>query len=345
MKILIPVDGSSQADAALDFVASRTRLLDHQPSTRLINVQPALSARVVRAVGREEAKTYQRAQADDILGPAATRLRHEGISAVASYATGNRVDAIGAIATKHRVDLIVMGSRGHSGLKGLLFGSMTNAVLAGCSTPVLMLRSAKAPSKDTLSVGIAIDGSRLGEAAVRWVIRHRDLFGVAPHIELIHVHDGEPDAPAPMEGVAWRAVPAYTRAATDDVLAPAFDKITAGPRMLLAKAGIDATVVHLRGPSAGDAIAAYARRRRLDVLAMGSHGRGAFKSLVLGSVAMRVAARCELPLLIIRAAERRRAAAKTRAPEAPAAAGRASASRAGAPRRRGTATVAKLENP
>lgn len=333
MKILIPVDGSRQANAALDFVASRTQLLGHQPSIRLINVQPALSARVVRAVGREEAKAYQRAQADDVMGPAATRLRHEGISAVASYALGNRVDAIGAIATKDRVDLIVMGSRGHSGLKGLLFGSMANAVLAGCSTPVLMLRSAKAPSKDTLSVGIAIDGSRLGEAAVRWVIRHRELFGVEPRIELIHVHDGESNTPVPMEGVAWRAVPAYTRAAPDDVLAPAFDKITAGPRKLLAKAGIDATVVHLRGPSAGDAIAAYARRRRLDVLAMGSHGRGAFKSLVLGSVAMRVAARCELPLLIIRAADRRLAAAKTRGPKT------------GAPRQRGTASVAQLENP
>jgi nucleotide-binding universal stress UspA family protein len=340
MKILVPVDGSSQANAALDFVASRTKLLGHQPSIQLINVQPALSARVIRAVGREEARAYQRAQADDVLRPAATRLRHEGIPAVASYALGNRVDAIGAVATKGRVDLIVMGSRGHSGLKGVLFGSMANAVLAGCSTPVLMLRSAKAPVKDTLSVGIAVDGSRLGEAALRWVIRHRALFGVQPHIELIHVHDGESDAPAPMDGVAWRAVPAYMRVASDDVLVPAFDKITAGPRKLLAKAGIDATVVHLRGPSAGDAIAAYARRRRLDVLAMGSHGRGAFKSLVLGSVAMRVAARCELPLLIIRAAERRPAAAKTRGPRTGAAAGRPGASRSGAPRQRGTAPVA-----
>lgn len=312
MKILIPVDGSSQANAALGFVASRTTLLGHEPSIQLVNVQPVLSARVVRGVGREEARAYLHAQADDVLRPAAARLQQAGISAAASYTLGSRADAIGAVATKGRVDLIVMGSRGHSGLKGVLFGSMTNAVLAGCSTPVLMLRSAKAPSKDTLSVGIAIDGSRFGVAAVRWVIRHRELFGAEPRIELIHVHDGEPTARAPIPGVAWRAVPAYTRAGGDDELTPAFEKVTAGPRKLLGKAGIDATVVHLRGPSAGDAIAAYARRRRLDVLVMGSHGRGAFKSLVLGSVAMRVAARCELPLLIVRAAGRARPSAAPR---------------------------------
>jgi nucleotide-binding universal stress UspA family protein len=325
LKILIPVDGSSQANAALDFVASRTTLLGHEPRIRLINVQPALPARVVRAVGREEAKAYQRAQADDVLRPAAARLQHAGISAVASYSLGNRVDAIGAVATKGRADLIVMGSRGHSGLKGVLFGSMANAVLAGCSTPVLMLRNAKAPSKDTLSAGIAIDGSRLGEAAVRWVIRHRDLFGVQGRVELIHVHDGELPAEAPVEGVAWRAVPAYAIAGEGDALTPVFDKVTAGPRRLLARAGIDATVVHLRGRSVGDAIAAYARRRRLDVLVMGSHGRGAFKSLVLGSVAMRVAARCELPLLIVRAHERARPS--------------------DAPRRRRTWTRTQPENP
>jgi nucleotide-binding universal stress UspA family protein len=306
MKILIPVDGSSQANAALDFVASRTTLLGHEPRIQLLNVQPLLSPRVVRAVGREEAKAYQHAQADDVLRPAAARLQQAGISAVASHALGNRVDAIGAVATRGRADLIVMGSRGLSGLKGVLFGSMANAVLAGCSTPVLMLRNAKAPSKDTLSAGISVDGSRLGEAAVRWVIRHRDLLGAQGRVELIHVHDGELPARSPVEGAAWRAVRAYAHVGEGDALTPVLEKVTAGPRRLLAKAGIDATVVHLRGRSAGDAIAAYARRRRLDVLVMGSHGRGAFKSLVLGSVTMRVAARCELPLLIVRARERAR---------------------------------------
>jgi nucleotide-binding universal stress UspA family protein len=58
--------------------------------------------------------------------------------------------------------------------------------------------------------------------------------------------------------------------------------------------------VCLTGP-AGDEIAAYAKKR-LDLLVMGSHGYGAVKAAVLGSVTQRVAAHCATPLLLIREA-------------------------------------------
>lgn len=303
MKILIPVDGSEQANAALDFVASRTTLVGQQPEIQLVNVQPMLSARVTRAVGRSEAKAFQRAQADDVLRPAIARLKQAGVAARASYALGAGSEAIAAQAAHMHADLIVMGSRGHSGLKGLLFGSMTNAVLAGCTRPLLVLRSAKAPRRDSLAVGIAVDGSRYGLAAVRWVIRHRELFGAEPRIELIHVLDAGLARP-PVEGLAYRALPVCEQLADDHALAPTFDKAIAGAQKLLSKAGIGVTVARLIGAVAGDAIAVHARKRQLDVIVMGSHGHGAFKSLVLGSVAMRVAARSDKPLLLIREARR-----------------------------------------
>jgi len=300
MKFLIPVDGSDQSNAALDFVAARSTLIGQDPEVHLLNVQPTLSVRVSRAIGREEAKAYQRAQADDVLRPAVARLKRAGIAAKASYVLGSRSDAIGAVAVRGGTDLIVMGSRGHSGLKGLLFGSMTNAVLAGCTKPLLILRSAKTPQRDSLSVGIAVDGSRYGQAAVRWAIKHRDLFGAEPRIELMHVIDGERTAAPPIEGLAYHAMPVYGTAADDHALAPQFAKVMAGALKLLAKAGLKVTAARLLGARAGDAIAAHARKRQLDVLVMGSHGQGAFKSLVLGSVAMRVAARSDKPLLLIR---------------------------------------------
>lgn len=300
MKILIPVDGSLQANAALDFVASRSTLIGREPEVHLLNVQPTLPVRVIHAIGREEAKGYQRAQADDVLRPAVARLRQAGVAVKASYVLGSRSDAIGTVAGRNGADLIVMGSRGHSGLKGLLFGSMTNAVLAGCTKPLLILRSAKAPPRDSLSVGIAVDGSRYGQAAVRWVIKHRDLFGAEPRIELMHVIDSERSAPPPIDSPAYRAMPVHELATEDRALEPRFAKAMAGATKLFTKAGMKVTAAPLLGGQAGDAIAAYARNRRLDVLVMGSHGQGAFKSLVLGSVAMRVASRSDKPLLLIR---------------------------------------------
>lgn len=298
MKILIPVDGSVHSKAALDFVASRTTLIGQEPDIRLLNVQPVISARVARAVGQAQARAYQRESANDVLRPALTRLKKAGIAARASYAIGGRVDAIAAVAERSRSDLIVMGSRGHSALKGLVFGSMTNSVLAGCTKPLLVLRSGKVPKKDSLAVGIALDGSKYGLAAVRWALRHRELFGAEPRFHLIHVL---PDLASLLGAqLPYVPVPAETPAQPEAAQEAAFDKVIAPARKLFAKAGLEPAAVRLQSHNPGDAIVAHARHQRIDVLVLGSHGYGKLKSLVLGSVAMRVAGRCDQPLLLVR---------------------------------------------
>lgn len=298
MKILMPVDGSVHSKAALDFVASRTTLIGQEPEIRLLNVQPTISARVARAVGREEARAFQRDSADDVLRPSLARLKKAGIAAQATYVVGSRADAIAAVAVRSRSDLIVMGSRGQSTLKGLVFGSMTNAVLAGCTKPLLVLRSGKAPKKDTLAVGIALDGSKYGLSAVRWALKHRELFGAEPRFHLIHVL---PDLASSLgANLAYQPAPAETPAQIEAAQAVAFDKVIAPARRLFAKAGLEAATVRLQGHNPGDAIATHAIYQRIDVLVLGSHGYGKVRSLVLGSVAMRVAGRCDKPLLLVR---------------------------------------------
>lgn len=79
-----------------------------------------------------------------------------------------------------------------------------------------------------------------------------------------------------------------------------FEKAVVPARRLVGKAGLAVTEVCLVGNSAGDEIAAFATRNRLDLLVLGSRGFGALKSSVLGSVATRAAERCRVPLLLIR---------------------------------------------
>ena len=81
----------------------------------------------------------------------------------------------------------------------------------------------------------------------------------------------------------------------------AFDKAVDPVRALFGEAGVAVDTVCLTGP-AGDEIAAFAKKKKLDLLVMGSHGYGAVKAAVLGSVAQRVAAHCATPLLLIREA-------------------------------------------
>lgn len=70
-------------------------------------------------------------------------------------------------------------------------------------------------------------------------------------------------------------------------------------RRFLKRQGIDATFVHRIGNPAED-IARLAEKGKFDLLVMGSHGHGALRNLVLGSVATKVLARCSTPVLLIR---------------------------------------------
>lgn len=304
MRILLPIDGSTFSNAAVAFVASRaTLILNHAPEVELLNVQYPVPARAARYVGRERVVSYHESEAKKVLKPALATLKRAGLRPSAKYVVGSAGAEVARVAASDGADLIVMGSHGHTGLKSLLFGSVTNAVLASCDTPLLVLRGSSGPkksaNKDELKVGIALDGSKYGVAAVRYVIKHRALFGAMPSIALLHV---VPDllnlvvpgffGDAPVPGFKPEQVEAMQHGAFENAMAPA--------RKLFQKAGLQATEIRLAGNNIGDALAAHAKQIKLDLLVMGSHGAGGLRSAVLGSVATRVAVQCRNPLLFVR---------------------------------------------
>ncbi len=66
------------------------------------------------------------------------------------------------------------------------------------------------------------------------------------------------------------------------------------------KAGVACDTVHVHGNSDYSAIVDTAAKRGCDVIVMGSHGYGAVKGAVLGSVTTRVLSHTKLPVLVIR---------------------------------------------
>ena len=298
MRILMPVDGSAYSKAALAFISSRSTLIESQPEVELINVQYPVSVRVARGAGRELVQHYHESEANKVLKPAVAALQRAGLRAQVKSVVGIPGVEVGRMAAKDSADLIVMGSHGHTGFKNLLFGSVTQDVLASCNTPLLVVRGDAIPKKDSLKLGIALDGSKYGLAAVRFIIKHRALFGAAPALTLIHV---VPDllnlrvpgffADAPVPGFKPDQVEEMQRAGFERALAPA--------RRLLQGTALQVAEAQLKGNNPGDAIAAYAAKNKLDILVMGSHGAGALVSTVLGSVATRVAAKCRKALLFI----------------------------------------------
>lgn len=143
--LLVPLDGSEMAEAALDTAA----MLARRSGARMVLVQiptiPAYVTSIPETAGW--IPTFLRSQADEAaayLGAKAEGLAAEGLSVdldVEIVATGSVADGILQSARQHDADLIVMTGRGHTGLGRWLFGNVTAEVLRSTDRPVWLVRS------------------------------------------------------------------------------------------------------------------------------------------------------------------------------------------------------------
>jgi nucleotide-binding universal stress UspA family protein len=296
MKILIPVDGSRLSQDAVEFVAGRSTLVGASPEISLVNAQWPLSSQVERIVGRAATRAIHYEQAEKIARPALALLARAGMKAELKVAVGSPAEAVAHEADASRADLIVMGSHGRTELKRALLGSVAYGVLARTRVPVLLLRGKPVPKREPLRVAIAVDGSRLGLEAVKYALRHPEMFGAQPKFALVHV---AADFVMPFAGdMTGATATMFTPDQIESLREAAFEAAFAPARKLMRRAQVPFSEVRLTGV-AGDQIAAYARRHA-DLTLIGSHGYGAFRAVVLGSVALRVAASGNTPLLIVR---------------------------------------------
>ena len=297
MKIIVPVDGSVYSNNAVSFMTHRTSLIGKDPTIVLVNVQPHLPARALGLASPETLQVFYKEEFDKTLGEARKILQNAGMKYEEVTVVGNPADMIAFEAEKLGADLIVMGSHGHTAMAGLLFGSVTNGVLAQTKTPVLVLRGHEIPKAEHLRVGVAVDGSEFSTTAVEYMLAHRALFGKEAKYEVISAVYDEPNMfmmPAP--GFSLMGL---TKEKLNELQDEKFKIATEPTKPLFDQAGITPKEVRLIG-NPGEEIGQYATTENLDVLVLGSHGYGRFMSAVMGSTAMRIASLGNVPLLIVR---------------------------------------------
>lgn len=298
MRILMPVDTSEFSKAAVAFVASRATLLKQPTELQLVNIQAKVPVRAARALGKDIVQAYYEAEAAKALKPALATLQQAGAHAAARHVVGTVANHLASIVANDRADLIVMGSQGETGLQKLLLGSTATTVAVSSTKPLLIVRGA-APKKDSLKIGIALDGSAYGLAAVRFVAGHRDLFGASPSVSLIHVVPDLTQVWVP--GWIDKVVPTGIKPAQAQAMQEAaFTNVFGPAHELLAAAGLKAAEVRRIGQVPADEIAQHATQAKWDVLVMGSLGFGGSRHAVMGSVASRAAAHCKTSLLLVR---------------------------------------------
>jgi nucleotide-binding universal stress UspA family protein len=140
LKILIPVDGSSQAQRAVNHVLKLSES-GAELEIHLLNVQiPIASGHARMFVDQDELETYHREEGLAALADARNLLDSAGITYAFHIVVGHVAESIVRYAKEHKIDKIVMGTHGRGGLLGALLGSVAHDVLKQSTIPVSLVK-------------------------------------------------------------------------------------------------------------------------------------------------------------------------------------------------------------
>jgi nucleotide-binding universal stress UspA family protein len=155
LRILVPVDGSAEAARALDLAISLAKA--YGAPLGMVHVVQLPAAWPLSSVWRiptpasyatvqDERQTYRKAieivesNGKSILAVAEEKAKAAGLRTEKILESGHAADRIVTSASEKGYDLIVIGSRGNSGIKEMLLGSVSSHVSQHARCSVLIVR-------------------------------------------------------------------------------------------------------------------------------------------------------------------------------------------------------------
>jgi nucleotide-binding universal stress UspA family protein len=192
----------------------------------------------------------------------------------------------GLLAAAAGAALLVLGSRGLGGFRGLLMGSVSQQCLHHAPCPVAIVRPLDPDRGVDRRIVVGIDGSANSRQALDWALDEARARGCA--IEVVHT---------------WAPPYAYGYP-TPVALDPA--PVEARAREMVERCVDDADTTGLAGPvevivtSGGSPAAALlVRAEAADLVVVGARGVGGFRGLLLGSLAHQVAVHAPCPAVVV----------------------------------------------
>jgi nucleotide-binding universal stress UspA family protein len=218
-----------------------------------------------------------------------TRQANPGLEVVVKVALGSPASVL--IEASANADLIVVGSRGMGGFRGLLVGSVGVQVASNSTCPAVVVRKEPAPTASTVVVGV--DGSELSLAALDFAFAMADRRGwrvLAVHAWEIPAYDvlAAPSGPPPADLEDFSAGEER-----------AFAESLAGLRERYPSVEVEQRVI--KGQSVRAILDASDDAA---LIVLGTRGRGEFLGAVLGSVSQGVLHRAKVPVAVISAGDR-----------------------------------------
>jgi nucleotide-binding universal stress UspA family protein len=282
-RIVVGVDGSPAADTAAEWAAQEA-LSRKCGLTLLATVAPAIATTGFGPgfpPSLDLIATLQ-TQAQTMVEEVKSRLTAPDITTYVEV--GSASSAL--IEASGFAQMIVMGSRGRGGFKGLLLGSVGAQVAAHAQCPVAIIRAK--PRADARSIIVGIDESAASQAAVAEAFAMADLHGyevVAVHAWDIPAYDlivlPNSTIPVPLSDVA------------DDEIRLAAE-VLAGYRTEYPNVPVQERLV--RAPAAESLLNAATDAA---MIVVGTRGHGPTIGALLGSVSNAVLHKAQVPVVVV----------------------------------------------
>lgn len=138
---LVGIDNSDCSRRALEFARQRAQIM----KARLVVAFVIEWSPYTFNTPEENEQRHQRREEEisiatsSVLAPTLQALKDAGIETEGVVRHGNVADVLGSIATEHDATQIVVGRIGSSGLKSLIFGSVTSKLVQVAKVPVTVV--------------------------------------------------------------------------------------------------------------------------------------------------------------------------------------------------------------
>ncbi|HJV64986.1 MAG TPA: universal stress protein [Geomonas sp.] len=292
--ILVPIDGSLMAEAALPAAALLAEKL--KARVTLIHVVERDAPDAVH--GQPHLKHPQ--DAENYLREVAKRAFSKQIE-VECHVHTNEVDDVAASIIEHAqelsLDLVVMCSHGRGAALHLFLGSIAQKVIAGGSTPVLITHpdaEGKAPAFLCRHILVPLDDHPDHAQSLPFSKEIARACGATLHLAFVVPDLGTLSGE---RALASRMLPGTTKRALELSTQDAeryFAELEEGLR----SEGFQASAHVLRGDPASVIVEA-AQLPEIDMVVLGTHGKTGMDAFWSGSVAHRICSQSRVPLLLV----------------------------------------------